>query len=87
MTLHVPSAVEVITCVNVPVLIEARQHDEKLALPRAPNPQRQPEIGALSDRHGIPMFAGDWLELHQPDRQGLRGALPSLIETPVERPF
>ena len=38
MALHVQGAVEVITRVRVPVLIAARQHDEKLANPRTPNP-------------------------------------------------
>jgi hypothetical protein len=40
---------------------------KKLVLPRAPNPQCQPEIGALSERNRVPMFTGDRLEFHQPD--------------------
>src|SRR5207253_2554685 len=56
MALHVAGAVEMVTCVWVPVSIAHRQHDEKLAPPRTPNPQREPEVGALSDCHRVPML-------------------------------
>jgi hypothetical protein len=67
MTLYVPSAVEMITGMNVPGLITAREHHEEFAFTRVPNPQGKPKIGALSDRYSVSMLTGNRSELHQPD--------------------
>lgn len=67
MALYVTSSIDVITCVDAPVSIAPRQHNEKLALRRTPNPECQPEIGALPDRDRVPMLTDDWPERHPSD--------------------
>jgi hypothetical protein len=50
-----------------PLSITARHHDEELALPRAANPQREPEILPIAKRHRVATLARDRPQLHQPD--------------------
>jgi len=52
-TLRVKRAVEVVTCVRVPSLNAARQENEKFALGRSSDPQRQPEIVPFTNCYGV----------------------------------
>lgn len=63
-TLHVERAVEMITRVRVPLPIAARHHDKEFALPGPPDPQRQPEFGAVAECHCVPVFTWNRSELH-----------------------
>jgi hypothetical protein len=59
VTFGVQGSVEVIACVRIPVWLAARLEDEKLALRRTTDPQRQPEVIAFAERNGISIFVMD----------------------------
>src|SRR5262249_33632809 len=68
--LHVHRAVEVVARVNVPARVLARHHNEKLAFLGTFDPQRQPEIRPISNRHRVTILAWNTRELHQSDLLG-----------------
>src|SRR5229473_2267115 len=58
---------EMIARMCISAMFAARVHDKYLALPRAPDPQRQPKIRLVSDRHRVLLFTGNRREFHQPN--------------------
>src|SRR5262249_15966163 len=78
--LNVHRAVKVVARVNVPPRVLARHHDEKLAFLGTLDPQGQPEIRPISNRHRVTILAWNTRELHRSDLWDGRTVLPRLVE-------